>query len=379
MLSRLLGVLVVLLSVLEIGQAVYGMAGGGRQDVPGFVHVLMCVGSVAVVVSYFAWRQGGHRLWLVVLMLGCLGSVDLDGSGLSTMVLLLGIILFTTAFGPTWALVASAVSALAMQVMARIVWGPRSWTSSLLESVAIVVLLSMGILVGQLVREVDRERRRNAELLDEVRRAAITEQELMLADERARSARELHDGLGHQLTLVGMGLECADRMWERDPDAARAEVQQARQTSVDALAYMRRWVRALNPPRTEALGTDGFEEVARSFRGTGLQVELHHTGTEHPLDQAASLFALRMVQEGLTNVLRHSGATHVDLDLAWHPSSLDLTVRDDGGPGARLEPGFGLRSMAERAEALGGSFEAATSDTGVVLHALIPTTPEASR
>lgn len=199
--------------------------------------------------------------------------------------------------------------------------------------------------MGQALRELGAQRHRNVELLEEVRRAAVTEQELMLADERSRSARELYDGLGHQLTLVVLSLEFAERMRDKDPQRAFDEVQTARGTASEALAHIRRWVRALNPPREETVGGNaGFEAIARSLRGTGLDVRLSPRGQERELDRASSLFALRMVQEGLTNVVRHLAATSVDLVVDWQPRALRAGPgrrRGSGGwPGVRLRAAF---------------------------------------
>jgi len=111
--------------------------------------------------------------------------------------------------------------------------------------------------------------------LEKLRRRAVLEKELMLARERARAAHELHDGLGHRLTRIGMSLEFAGRVRDSDPDAAWEEVAVAERTSREAVREMRTWVRALSPVRAEDdRGVASLEDVAASFRGTGVRVRV---------------------------------------------------------------------------------------------------------
>lgn len=190
-----------------------------------------------------------------------------------------------------------------------------------------------------------------------LRASMANERELVLAQERARSARDLHDGLGHRLTLISMSLEFARRTKDTDPDRAWAEVEVADATNQDALDVMRRWVRALNPPRPLAGhgGAEAFDVIADAFRGTGFDVSVEHRGDTAPLPDEVSLYTTRFVQEGLTNVLRHSDAQTVRIDIVQSPAQVRIAVRDDGDPGASVPEGFGLRSLRERAEELGGS------------------------
>ncbi|MDO5627027.1 MAG: sensor histidine kinase [Mobilicoccus sp.] len=212
--------------------------------------------------------------------------------------------------------------------------------------------------------------RANASLRESVER----EKELVLARERARSARELHDGLGHRLTVTTMSLDFAVRRRESDPDRAWAEVATARDTVQEALAEMRLWVRALNPVSVEGLtGPAALDAVADAFRGTGVEVTLQVTGTERPMSDAVLLFCHRFVQEGLTNALRHARARHVRLALDYDKDAVALSLTDDGGPLAGdVTPGFGLRSLSDRAAQLGGEVEARSGERGLVLTARVP-------
>lgn len=368
---RLLDLVIGLLALMLLTLVTVFPAPGFRARVLGGITV------VTFVIGWLVWRRRGQRWGLGLLCVGTVLNVQLNGgSGLGSILLLVGVSLVSLGYGTTIALgvVAAIVALMALGTADA---AGRSTAMAVADLVGAAIILLLGVLLGQALRELAAERHRNVELLDEVRRAAVTERELMLADERSRSARELHDGLGHQLTLVVLSLEFAERMRDKDPQRAFAEVQTARQTASEALAHMRRWVRALNPPREESVtGNAGFEAIARSFRGTGLDVRLSPRGQERELDRASSLFALRMVQEGLTNVVRHSAATSVDLVVDWQPDALRLVLADDGGAAAGLVPGFGLRSLAERARELGGSFEARGTERGVEISGTIPTQEE---
>lgn len=136
---------------------------------------------------------------------------------------------------------------------------------------------------------------------------------------------------------------------------------------------MRTWVRALDPIRVgDAQGVAAFEAIAESFRGTGLEVEVSSTGSERELSKPLALFSYRFVQEGLTNALKHGGADRVRIVLDQRTAFV-LTLRDNGtvesGP---VSPGFGLRSLRERAEDLGGGIEYAPTREGFTLTATIP-------
>lgn len=234
----------------------------------------------------------------------------------------------------------------------------------------------------RLLAERDEAVGRLEQAMERLRRAADTEKELVLADERTRAARDLHDGLGHRLTLIAMSLEFAERMRERDPETAWAEVGTARGTATEAMDQMRTWVRALSPVRVaDATGLAAFDAIAESFRGTGLEVTVarHGDAQSVELDEDASLLLYRSVQEGLTNALRHGRSRHVAIDVDARAGTVAVTMTSDLDADARtsvpvgpLPRGFGLRGLAERASALGGAATAERVDDHVVLTVRVP-------
>lgn len=258
----------------------------------------------------------------------------------------------------------------------------------LMNTIPVAVLLCFGVVLGATLRAYEERLAVDAQRIERLHRAAETEKELLLADERARSARELHDGLGHRLTLVSMSLDYAERMRVRDAEAAWAEVSQARTTSQEALTEMRTWVRALSPVRDpSARGAAALEAIADSFRGTGLEVQVRAEADADAVmtsDDAISLLAYRTVQEGLTKALRHGRAHRVRLDLGVEEGALHLRMSNDLAASAVEEVpvgeatyGFGLRGITERAVACGGHVTAVREGEEFVLDLRLPAEPAA--
>ena len=210
-----------------------------------------------------------------------------------------------------------------------------------------------------------------------------TDRDLVLARERERTARELHDGLGHRLTAIGLSLDYAARV--DDPDAAREELRRARDLVGESLDAMRRLVRAMHPVELSTLrNAEAFRAVAEAFRGTGIDIRVFIEGDDSALSHEHSLLLLRFVQEGLTNVVRHSNATTADLSVivgesgdadSGAPSAAVRAVLEDRGAASSTGPfteGFGLRSLRARAEELGGTLDATPTPSGFRLALELP-------
>lgn len=210
-----------------------------------------------------------------------------------------------------------------------------------------------------------------------------TDRDLVLARERERTARELHDSLGHRLTAVGLSLDYAAHV--DDPEAARAELTHARELVGESLESMRRLVRAMHPVELSTLrNAEAFRAVAEAFQGTGIAIQVFTLGDDSALSHEHSLLLLRFVQEGLTNIVRHSDSTQADLHVivgnSGHVDADSAAVRavleDRGAAAPATAPavGFGLRSLRARAEALGGTLEATPTTSGFRLALTLPMT-----
>jgi signal transduction histidine kinase len=209
-----------------------------------------------------------------------------------------------------------------------------------------------------------------------------TDRDLVLARERERTARELHDSLGQRLTAIGLSIDYAARV--DDPEAARAELTRARKLVGESLDSMRRLVRAMHPVELSTLrNADAFRAVAEAFRGTGIAIQVSTHGDDSALSHEHSLLLLRFVQEGLTNIVRHSDSTNADLhvivgdsdDVDAGTAAVRAVLEDRGAAPPATPPaeGFGLRSLRTRAETLGGTLEATPTTSGFRLVLTLPT------
>ncbi len=182
-------------------------------------------------------------------------------------------------------------------------------------------------------------------------------EELAVAEERTRLAREMHDALGHRLTVAAVQLEGAQRLLDRDPGRAAQMLGTAREQVRWALQELRQTVAALRAsPAVDGPLETALEELIRAFAaGTGLDLELHLDPDLPGLPSLHRHVLYRAVQEGLTNVQRHAGARRVRVGLERQGEGVLLRILDDGrGPPDPLEEGFGLRGLRERVERLGG-------------------------
>jgi len=240
---------------------------------------------------------------------------------------------------------------------------------------ALVVPMAIFMIgICKVVLDAERSRAEAQTLLGELaaahadlQRQSARVRELAIAEERARLAREVHDSVGHHLTAINLQLQNAERFAERDPERARRRLQDARQSTLAALAEVRRSVRALKPPALdERRGAAALAALAHSFDGTPIAVAFAVDGEERRLPEELELALYRATQEGLTNAAKHAGARHVSVRLAFGADDVRLTIADDGsGVGDRLpEGGFGLAALRERVAALGGSLSAGDRPEG---------------
>lgn len=215
---------------------------------------------------------------------------------------------------------------------------------------------------GNLWRQAELARRRSQQLLEELQVAQRQLQDLAVVEERSRLAREMHDSLGHRLTVAIVQLEGAQRLIPTAPDRAARMIGAMREEVKEALAELRRTVTALREPLEDADGTPlnaALARLAQSFQdSTGLAVHLDLPGALPALPEAHRLALYRAAQESLTNAQRHAAAKQIWLTVSAANDHVTLTAADDGkGFGvqtATSEGGYGLRGLRERAAQLGG-------------------------
>lgn len=256
----------------------------------------------------------------------------------------------------------------------------------LLESVPLAALFTSLIatltplLLG---REIHERRRRLEELEERAFRAEHEREERArqaVSDERARIARELHDVVAHQMTVMTLQAEGARRIAsDADPRIAEA-LETIRHAGHEALAEMRRTVGLLrttdDDPEIRPLPRlADVDELVEQIKAAGVPVEIDIQGDPRPLADGAELSAYRVVQESLTNALRHGGPNvTARVSIAYGENTLEVSITDDGrGSSTRSDNGHGIIGMRERVTMLGGEFEAGPKQGGgFQVHATIP-------
>jgi signal transduction histidine kinase len=198
-----------------------------------------------------------------------------------------------------------------------------------------------------------------------------------IADERSRIARELHDIVAHAVSVMVVQAGAAEQVVEDDPAFARTALASIRSTGADALGEMRRVVAMLRDEGEGLLrpqpGLDGLAVLADDARAAGLDVSVSVDGKPHLLPAGLELAAFRIVQEALTNVRRHAGASAATVTIDYTEAAVVVQVRDDGSGGHGFTEGHGLIGMRERAALYGGRLETVPSaGQGFTVRAELP-------
>ncbi len=247
------------------------------------------------------------------------------------------------------------------------------WTEELVVATWVVALLAVSELARVRREQWARERAERARA--ERRRAD---------EERLRIARELHDVLAHSISVINVQAGVGLALLDGDPEQARTALTTIRAKSKEALGEVRQVLDTLRAPgaapRTPAPGLDRLPELAEQAASAGLAVTVE--GEPSRLPPGADLAAFRIVQEALTNVVRHSGSREARVRVERRDGRLRLLV-DDDGPATGADAGGtgnGLAGMRERAAALGGTIEAGTRpDGGFRVLAVLPIETEEDR
>jgi len=239
---------------------------------------------------------------------------------------------------------------------------------SLWQLFAVLAVTAAGAALGTLTRA------RALSLAERARTVATQEQ--------LRVAQDLHDGVGHGLAVIAMQAGVGLHVLDRDPAAARTALEAIRDSARESLDALRAELAQISgaqisgepAPRRPRQGAADLDALVDRVRTAGLAVEL--TGSPGELAEPVDAVVYGLVQEGLTNVLRHAAATSVSVRLDRSPEQVEVTVEDNGrgtGPRTRSDDGMGLRGMRERVLALGGDFTAGPrASGGFAVHAVLP-------
>jgi signal transduction histidine kinase len=220
-------------------------------------------------------------------------------------------------------------------------------------------------IVTELLRREQHARAELAAAHERLRESAAQAEQLAATQERNRVARDIHDGLGHHLTVVQMQVQAARAVLPSDPAKADAVLAKAQRQSAEALAEVRRSVAALREPRPAPPLRDGLQALAEDASAAGVPTEVEVVGAVRPLPADAQESLFRAAQEGLTNVRKHAGARCARLLLDYRDDgTVRVEVRDDGRGTAPDGEGYGLLGLRERAERVGGSVDVESAPGG---------------
>ena len=331
----------------------------------------------ALGIGLVAWSVGGYR-W--ALRRGYVAAV-----GYLAVALALGFVVFNVAgpgVGSTVLLVVVVVQAVmllplgwavAVALLVPLVHVGMPMVDALREVVSTGLACAFAFVLAALHLREQQARSELAEAHGQLRRLSAQAEELATMRERTRVARDIHDGLGHHLTVVGMQVQAARAVLSSDPARADGLLIQAEDQARQALASVRESVAALREARPDRPFSDELRTLTLESAATGLSTSVQVEGAERRLGSDVQEALYRAAQEGLTNIHKHAKARAAVLLLAYRPGSVRLEVSDDGC-GLRSDGGgFGLVGIRERVERLGGALAVeSTPGTGVTVRVELP-------
>jgi signal transduction histidine kinase len=252
-------------------------------------------------------------------------------------------------------------------------------THSAGELVFTPILFALGWLFGFALRERAAQAEAAEARASHAERERETAARIAVAEERARIARELHDIVAHSVSVMVLQVGAVRHRLPDELTDDRNALQDVEETGRAALSEMRRLLGAMRRDGdgvelTPQPGLHSLEPLLDEIRRAGLAVELHVEGDPVPLPDAIDLSAYRIVQEGLTNALRHAAASRADVVVRYEPDELQIDVRDDGhGPSTSDGLGHGLVGVRERVKLYGGRMSAGSANGhGFILSTVLP-------
>ncbi|WP_406014416.1 sensor histidine kinase [Streptomyces sp. NBC_00984] len=379
-------------AVVLLGLSGLSMVGMGRSTGERVAAVPVILGLCAVVALR---RRAPEKMLLLAIAMGVVQLVTGEGPGVMNFAML--VIVFTVAtVGERWASRLALVCSLCAAGLSKLRWpgeGPRTgWA----EEIFIVVVLTVPFVLAWVLGDSMRTRRAYFSQLEE--RAARLEREreaqskVAVAAERARIARELHDVVAHNVSVMVVQADGAAYVMDAAPDQAKQALETISSTGRQALAEMRRLLGVLRTGDAQESGeyvpqpdVDQIEDLIEQVRQTGLAVDFKIEGTPRPLPSGVELTAYRIVQEALTNTRKHGGPdAGASVRLVYFDDGLGLLVEDDGR-GAAHElyedggadgAGHGMIGMRERVGMVGGTLDAGPRPGGGFrISALLPLKP----
>jgi two-component system sensor histidine kinase DesK len=322
---------------------------------PGLVEIAASLAGAAAFLALFLviWRRGGRpALWQVAIMF-CLGlALSPFNVGWSVYTI------YAMSFAARMISRRMAIRTMIVLELALLALGPLLQAHGMSAWVSGLLFGGVVGFAGLMQSDMERKNQELAIAHEEVRALATTA-------ERERISRDLHDLLGHTLTLVAIKAELAARLVSRDAEAAEREMQAVAAAAREALGEVRTAVVGM---RGASLAFE-LDKARQALAAANVQADISALTTDgHPAQEAVLAMALR---EAVTNVIRHAGASRCEIRLEPTASSLVLTVADDG-VGGKIAEGSGLKGMRARLAAIGGGLKIQSDKRGSRLVATAP-------
>jgi signal transduction histidine kinase len=251
---------------------------------------------------------------------------------------------------------------------------PRpSWSTG----IAVLAFMTVAWAVGLLIRYPVARARSAEEHAVRVEQEQAEAARQAVLEERRRIARELHDVVAHSVSVMTVQAGAVRRVLREDQDREREALLAVERTGRDAMAEMRRVVGLLREegeaaPLSPQPGLETLSALLGTVRDAGLDVDLVVEGERRALPPGLDLAAFRVVQEALTNALRHARPTRASVMLQFAPDTLRIEVANDGAGGGAIGRGHGSTGMRERVALYGGTVESGPREGGYLVAATLP-------
>ena len=302
--------------------------------------------------------------FLLQIMIGCSIIYLGKGAGLNALVLLPLAGHSVMLLSADWMYATNGIVIASYMLTMRLL--NQSWAGLpvfLAGLVFIVVFTQMAVDEEKARMEVERLAEELTNANQRLREYALQIEDLTITKERNRLAREIHDGLGHYLTIVHMQIQAARAILTANPNRARDTLDSAQNLTQEALVDVRRSVAALRAAPEDNLPLpERITKMLKSCDSVGITSDLKVIGIVRPLTPQTELTLYRAAQEGLNNTCKHAQASQIWITLDYSAEEyVRLTVRDDGIGTENTEGGFGLLGLQERVNLLNGELKTTSS------------------
>ncbi|MFG1688722.1 sensor histidine kinase [Nonomuraea sp. NPDC049269] len=368
----------------------FGFAMGGSSADQGYAQRPLDVCGVGLTLAAnlaLAWRR---RAPLTVLGICCATAIILHAAGYDTRINLAATLLslYTVASRLPPAVSVPCVLPVAVSWWQSAFLAPHEFTG--LNILQGSIMMAVAWTFGNGTRLLVERNRRLAHLTERLHREQDDNARRAVTEERVRIARELHDVVAHHMSVIIIQAGLARYVFDSDPGTARGALTTIADTGSEAMGEMRRLLSVLRIDVDDesdgydpAPGLQRLEPLVERVRSAGVPVHVKINGPARPLPPGIDLCTYRVIQECLTNVLKHAGPATAWVTVAYHGTTLELRVTDDGRgvAAAPKEDGHGLIGMRERVKLYKGTVTAQAKSSGgfevVVTLPLSPIKPDA--